>query len=130
MEQEARSGNLDYAMDKMKEMTMEELLKYFAERIDEEIRKKGMNHKEFAESIGKNSAWISSKLLGRRKITLQDLHKIAIGLGFKGVEDFFPERYKKGLWDMFMENIFESVIRSEIENRMQKHLKRFHDDKK
>ena len=107
-------------------MSTEEFVNHITERIEEEIKKQGMKKSHFAEKLGKDASWLNNKLVGRRKMTLQDLYLIAQGLGFSGVEEFFPVRYQKSLWEMMLENIFESIVKSELERKLEEHIRNKH----
>ena len=76
-------------MERMKKMLAPKA--FITTRIKDEIKRKGMEQQEFARKIGMNPQFFNHKIMGRRRMSIEELLRIAEGLEID-VRDFFPTK--------------------------------------
>lgn len=92
-----------------------EIEDYIIQRITQEIRKKGISKKFFAEKIiNKSEAWLHNKLQKRRLISCRDLEIIADGLEI-AVRDLFPNVNGQRLDTLPLAKVIRNIAKEEIE---------------
>lgn len=104
---------------KVNRKDMDRIVDYVVAAIKKELTKRDWKQKDLAERIGKTETWLSRKIgediKTKRRITIDDLHIIAKGLGMFAT-DFFPKRLEDEICSLPLTEFIRNVCRNEIKH--------------